>query len=78
MSCKKNSSRIGTASREPGAALEWRNLPVVFRTLFYSTILVVRGFAEDLLLIRAVLVHKKDGSSTPVGFRSISVTSVVV
>ena len=56
---------------------QWRSEPVVLRALFYNTLLSVGGFTEDLLLSRTVFVPKKDGSSTPVEFRPISVASVV-
>ena len=57
---------------------QWRSIPVVLQALFYNVLLAVGGFTEDLLLSRTVFVPKKDGSSTPVEFRPISVSSVVV
>ena len=50
----------------------------MLQTLFCNTLLVLGYFTEDLLLSRAVFVPKKDGSSTPPEFRTISVASVVV
>ena len=70
---------LKSASRpEKITSRQWRSVLVVFRALFYNTLLAVKGFTEDLLLSRMVFVPKKDGSSIPAKIRPFSDASVVV
>ncbi|KAI4472904.1 hypothetical protein M0804_015562 [Polistes exclamans] len=72
------------ASRQSGvgidgvSARQWRNVPVMIRTLFYNIIMARGGFQTEMLASRTIFLPKKHEAKTAADFRPISIASVVV